>query len=432
MASLTVATPATSRNSLILGAPFGRKILDYSLLYKHVPAVFDAYSRAFSENDSGLYELQLSLMIDLEELLELERKWTEQDYSARALLLISERILQVTASNKVTARSEPSFRLTSTRSFLLIAMAHNSVHLYRTPVLAMLNDRKPTTKCNECRTKGYCCIPNRHGLCCKQCEIAAFDKCSFSSYNSWYFFVTEEDAAIKARLARVPDYALEAKLAGWMPLYPHVEAVMAAEAGANIRDTIQAYSEVLTRMDPNTVQGLYNFLHTQLDRHPLGQMLCEVIAYNADYAKLKTFSPQVLNARAQEEVAALEHYRIVIPSSLATRARLIAASTDGGVIQASMPTAILADSVAHFAVLTTPVASGIHVLTEGTGTSSGKSRSTQSLVDQSDTEILAGYANLHIGSASWLSEDQEADADDDEIPELLPADADDVPATYPA
>ncbi|KAJ7475017.1 hypothetical protein FB451DRAFT_1397888 [Mycena latifolia] len=357
-------------------APFGRKILDYSLLYKHVPAVFDAYSRALSENDSGLYELQLSLMIDLEELLELERKWTAQDYSARALLLVSKHIVQVTASNERIIRPA-----------LLFAMAHNSVHLYRTPVLAMLNDCKPTTKCNECRAKGYRCIPNRHGLCCKQCEIAAFDKCSFSSYNSWYFFVTEEDAAIKARLARVPDYALEAKLAGWMPLYPHVEAVMAAEAGANIRDTIQAYSEVLTRMDPNTVQGLYNFLHTQLDGHPLGQILREVIAYNVDYAKLKTFSPQVLDARAQEEVAALEHYRIVIPSSLATRARLIAASTDGGVIQASMPTAILADSGAHFAVLTTPVASGIRVLTEGTGTSSGKSRSTQSLVDKSDTEI---------------------------------------------
>ncbi|KAJ7473488.1 hypothetical protein FB451DRAFT_1398599 [Mycena latifolia] len=303
-------------------------------------------------------------------------------------------------------------------------MAHNSVLLYRTPVLSMLNNRK----CNECRTKGYCCIPNRHGLCCKQCEIAAFDKCSFSLYNSWYFYVTEEDTAIKARLARVPDYALEAKLATWMPLYPHVEAIMAADAGANIHDTIQAYSEVLTCMDPNTVQGLYNFLHTQLARHPLGQILREVIAYNADYAKLKTFSPQVLSTRAQEEVAALKHYRIIIPSSISTRSRLIAASVDNGTTQASMPTAILTDSGAHFAVLTSPIASGIRVLAEGSGTSSVKSRST---ANKSDAKVLAGYANLHIGSARWLSEDQEED-DNDELPELLHADADDVPATYPA
>ncbi|KAJ7479928.1 hypothetical protein FB451DRAFT_1172013 [Mycena latifolia] len=100
MASLTVATPATSHNSLISGAPFGHKILDYSLLYQHVPAVFNAYSRAFTENNSGLYELQLSLMNNLEELLELEQKWTTQDYSAHALLLISKCILQVAASNK--------------------------------------------------------------------------------------------------------------------------------------------------------------------------------------------------------------------------------------------------------------------------------------------------------------------------------------------
>ncbi|KAJ7473489.1 hypothetical protein FB451DRAFT_1398600 [Mycena latifolia] len=88
-------------------APFGRKILDYTTLDQHVPAVFEIYSRSFTENNTGLYELQLSLMNDLPELLELERKWTAEDYSSRALLLISHRILHVTTTNKRIIRYAP-------------------------------------------------------------------------------------------------------------------------------------------------------------------------------------------------------------------------------------------------------------------------------------------------------------------------------------
>ncbi|KAJ6458314.1 hypothetical protein DFH09DRAFT_1115522 [Mycena vulgaris] len=179
-------------------------------------------------------------------------------------------------------------------------------------IKTVLWDRKPSSACGKCKANNFTCITNLAGLCCKQGKVTLYSKCSHGSYEAFYFHYLEEDDAFEKAQARSPDYAGQAKLAGWRNLYPFVEEVIAFEVFAQFRDLTQVYTEYLVRADTHTIDIIYNLLKLQNSTYVMADIFRTVIRENRFFESLKTVSPQRAHAKSQEEAAILEQYRSLL------------------------------------------------------------------------------------------------------------------------
>ncbi|KAJ6464810.1 hypothetical protein DFH09DRAFT_1113001 [Mycena vulgaris] len=245
-----------------------RRVVEYDLLYEHVPAVFAYFRDSFPRVMLEYYSSELDKYNDLTELQNLEQEWVEH------------------------------------RSTLSPAAA-----FHYPAIKTMLWDRKPSSAWGECKANNFTCIANLAGLCCKQCEVTLYSKCGHRSYEAFYFRYLEEDNAFEKAQARSPDYAGQSKLAGWRTLYPYVEEVVAFEAFAQFRDLTQVYTEYLARADAHTINIIYNLLKLQNSTYAMADVFRTVIRENRFFESLKTVSPQRAHAKSQEEAAILEQYR---------------------------------------------------------------------------------------------------------------------------
>lgn len=242
-----------------------------------------------------------------------------------------------------------------------------------------------------------------------------------------------------------PNWAQTAQLQRWQPLYQHVYAVFTQELGTEVRDQAQLLTEQIARLDPPGVEIIHNILEYAGIHRATLDVFKAVMEQNTFYRDLKDESPTYKLAKTQRDNAALAPFNYLFKSprpAFPERNRLIHADSSPTSVGMSVGPPIHSARVinldaAALATGTTPyvpsphyrmVPDNVRIVTDQTMANKAFAATrNKSFLSTDEGKILAGYADLHIGSRPAMEttdgqdaeEAVDANDDDDSLPDLM-------------